>query len=212
MKPVKPILYWGLAGIGVGLVGGCAAKPDPRDTGVEYAPQMYHSIPLDPYSQMDYYPYSPDGKHLREPVPGTVARGKASYVYPFPNTNEGYEEAGRKLKNPLSPTPENLAEGKRLYELYCIHCHGEKGDGQGTIVQAGKFPPPPSYYSPQLKDLPEGKMFHALTYGKNLMGSHASQLEPEERWKVILYVQELRAKGLAEQQTVQAEQKNAQKQ
>lgn len=212
MKAVKRMLYGGLAGLGVGLLGGCAAKSDPRDTGVEYAPQMYHSIPLEPYSQMDYYPYSPDGKHLREPVSGTIARGQTSYVYPFPNTNEGYEEAGKKLKNPLPPTAENVAEGKRLYELYCIHCHGEKGDGQGSIVQAGKFPPPPSYYGPQLKDLPEGKMFHSITYGKNLMGSHASQLNPEERWKVILYVQELRAKGLAEQQTAQAEQKTPQKQ
>jgi len=179
-------------------LAGCAAKSDPRDPGIEYAPQMYHSIPLEPYSQMDYYPYLPQGKHLVEPVSGTVPRGKAAYIYPFPNTNEGYEEAGKKLKNPLPKTPENLAEGKRLYELYCIHCHGEKGDGRGTIVQAEKFPQPPSYYGPQIKDLPEGKMFHSITYGKNLMGSHASQLSPEERWKVIMYVQALREAGLAE--------------
>ncbi len=154
---------------------------------------------------MDYYPYLPQGKHLVEPVAGTVPRGKAEYVYPFPNTNEGYEEAGKKLKNPLPKTPENLAEGKRLYELYCIHCHGEKGNGQGTIVQAEKFPAPPSYYGPQLKDLPEGKMFHSITYGKNLMGSHASQLSPQERWKVILYVQALREAGLAEAEQQQSQ-------
>ncbi len=29
-------------------LGGCAAKSDPRDPGIEYAPQMYHSIPLNP--------------------------------------------------------------------------------------------------------------------------------------------------------------------
>jgi len=186
-------------------LGGCTAKSDPRDPGIEYAPQMYHSIPLEPYSQMDYYAYLPQGKHLVEPVAGTVPRGKAEYVYPFPNTNEGYEEAGKKLKNPLPKTPENLAEGKRLYELYCIHCHGEKGNGQGSIVQAEKFPAPPSYYGPQLKDLPEGKMFHSITYGKNLMGSHASQLSPQERWKVILYVQALREAGLAEAEKQQSQ-------
>lgn len=183
------ILFW---------IAGCAAT-DPRDPGIEYAPQMYHSIPLDPYSQTDYFSYTKDGKHVIEPVAGTVPRGKVDYIYPFPNTNEGYEEAGKKLKNPLTATPENLAEGKKLYEYYCIHCHGEKGNGRGTIVEAGKFPQVPSYYGPQLRDLPEGKMFHSITYGKNLMGSHASQLSPEERWKVILYVQELRARGLAEE-------------
>ncbi|MCS7153628.1 MAG: cytochrome c [Bacteroidia bacterium] len=184
-------------------LSGCG-RTDPRDPGIEYAPQMYHSIPLEPYSQMDYFPYTKDGKHVIEPVAGTVARGKADYYYPFPNTNEGYEEAGKVLKNPLPATPENIAEGKRLYEYYCIHCHGEKGNGRGTLVEAGKYPQVPSYYGPQLRDLPEGKMFHSITYGKNLMGSHASQLSPEERWKVILYVQELRAKGLAEEAQSQA--------
>lgn len=180
------------------LLWGCAAA-DPKDPGIEYAPQMYHSIPLDPYSQIDYYAYSADGKHVREPVAGTVPRGKVDFVYPFPNTNEGYEEAGKKLKNPLPPTPENIAEGKKLYGYYCIHCHGEKGNGRGILVEKGKYPQVPSYYGPQLKDLPEGKMFHSITYGKNLMGSHASQLTPEERWKVILYVQQLRAQGLQEE-------------
>jgi len=208
MKRLLSLSVLGL--VSLFYLGGCAAKSDPRDPGIEYAPQMYHSIPLEPYSQVDYYPYLPQGKHLIEPVAGTVPRGKADYIYPFLNTNEGYEEAGKKLKNPLPKTPENLAEGKRLYELYCIHCHGEKGDGQGSIVQDGKFPPPPSYYGPQLKDLPEGKMFHSITYGKNLMGSHASQLSPEERWKVIMYVQALREAGLAEQNKA-AEPNNADK-
>lgn len=175
--------------IGLFLVMSCASRI-PQDPGEEYAPQMYHSIPLEPYSQVDYYAYSSDGKHLRLPVEGTVARGKEDYVYPYPNTNEGYEAAGKNLKNPLPPTPENIEEGKRLYTLYCVHCHGEKGDGQGSIVQAEKFPPPPAYNGP-LKDLPEGKMYHSITYGKNLMGSHASQLSPTERWQVILYVRVL---------------------
>jgi hypothetical protein len=93
-----------LGSVSLFYLGGCAAKSDPRDPGIEYAPQMYHSIPLEPYSQVDYHPYLPQGQHLIEPVAGTVPRGKADYIYPFPNTNEGYEEAGKKLKNPL-PKP-----------------------------------------------------------------------------------------------------------
>jgi hypothetical protein len=42
-----------------------------------------------------------------------------------------------------------------------------------------------------LKNLPEGKIFHTLTYGKGTMGSHASQLTQEERWKLVFYVQKL---------------------
>ncbi|MCS7074657.1 MAG: cytochrome c [Bacteroidia bacterium] len=167
-----------------------SCSKDPTSTGLEYAPQMYHSIPLEPYSQRDYNPFFADGKNAQAPVQGTIARGKIDYGYPYPNTPEGYEKAGAELKNPLPFTPENLEEGKRLYTLYCVHCHGEAGDGQGSIPAAGKFPPPPAYNGP-LKNLPEGKMYHTITYGKNLMGSHASQLSPEERWKVIFYVKTL---------------------
>jgi mono/diheme cytochrome c family protein len=83
------------------------------------------------------------------------------------------------------------AEGKVLFETMCMHCHGKEGKGDGQLIETGKFPPPPSYSSPALKELPEGKMFHTITYGRNLMGAHASQLSKEERWKVIHYIQEL---------------------
>ena len=38
-----------------------------------------------------------------------------------------------------------------------------------------------------------GHIFHAITYGLNAMGAHSSQLTEEERWKIVLYVQELQA-------------------
>ena len=88
-----------------------------------------------------------------------------------------------------------LNEGKALYGIYCIHCHGEKGAGDGSMVvnSNGKFPPPPAYNA-GLKDLPEGKIFYSITYGKNAMGQHASLLNKEERWKVVYYVQQLQGK------------------
>jgi hypothetical protein len=36
--------------------------------------------------------------------------------------------------------------------------------------------------------MPEGQMFYSLTYGKNLMGSYASQLSAKQRWEVITYI------------------------
>src|SRR5262249_1477649 len=87
-------------------------------------------------------------------------------------------------------------EGKRLYENYCIHCHGEKGGGDGLVTQHNG-PKPPAYYSDQLKDLPEGKAFHTTEYGKNMMGSHASQLLASQRWKIIMYVQTLQHQGVS---------------
>jgi hypothetical protein len=61
------------------------------------------------------------------------------------------------------------------------------------VIAGGKFPPPPwaNYQSEYIQTLPQGKLFHTITFGKGLMGSHASVLNPSERWKVILYIQKL---------------------
>ncbi len=170
-----------------GLMLGACSK-DSKKPGYEYMPDMYRSPS---YETNSSNPNFPDSMTSRLPAPGTIPVAYTPYTYP--NTNEGYEAAGKELKNPLESTPENIAEGKRLYENFCIHCHGQEGKGDGMLTQRN-FPPPPSY-SGQLKNLPEGKMFHSITYGKNLMGSHASQLNAAERWKIILYIQTLQHIG-----------------
>jgi mono/diheme cytochrome c family protein len=114
--------------------------------------------------------------------------------YPYKNDSAGYEDAGKNLKDPFPATPEIIAQGKEKFEKYCIHCHGATGQGDGTVVTIGNFPPPPAY-DKGLKNLPEGKMFHTLQYGKGMMGSHASQLTVEDRWKIIRYVQTLQNPG-----------------
>jgi hypothetical protein len=59
-------------------------------------------------------------------------------------------------------------------------------------VANGKFPTPGKYWDKVASaGLNEGKMFHSITYGKNLMGQHASQVTKEERWLVIHYINEL---------------------
>lgn len=166
---------------------------DKRDTGVEYAAQMYTSIPVEPYMQTEYFSptnnWTSQKKTMREPVKGTIAFGKVAYYYPYANNNEGYEQAGKELKNPLPYTTENFEEGKRLFVVNCAHCHGETGDGEGAVIATGKFPSPGAYSSK--KQLTEGHMFHSITWGKNMMGPHHSQLSPEERWKVVHYIRNL---------------------
>jgi len=162
-------------------------KKDANSPGVEFFPDMYRSPSLEYYSV-----HTVDGdtvNNAKLPVNGTVARGYIPYTYP--NTPEGYEQAGLQLKNPLnSEMRENWElEGEVLYGKFCVHCHGSAGAGDGKV--AGKLPGPPPAYDGALKNLPEGKIFHSITYGKNSMGSHASQLTAEERWKLVYYVQKL---------------------
>ncbi len=170
------------------LISSCGKK-DANSPGIEYMPDMYRSPSLEVYNQnwlsSDSVGIQTVG--MRLPVPGTIPRG--FMPYPYPNTTEGYEAAGRELKNPVPLTPEILEQGADLYSKFCIHCHGGGGGGDGPV--AAKLPgPPPAYYG-ALKNLPEGKIFHSITYGKNMMGSHASQLSQHERWVLVHYIQKL---------------------
>ena len=93
------------------------------------------------------------------------------------------------LKSPLEINEQNLSVGKELYEIYCSVCHGSKGDGQGILMKREKFLGVPSYADREITD---GSIYHVLMYGKNLMGSHASQVDYEERWQISQYVMTLR--------------------
>jgi mono/diheme cytochrome c family protein len=173
----------------VSLLNSC--KQDTLSPGIEYMPDMYRTQAAKAYVDHGH----PDSMLSRKPVVGTIPYsadpvGRYNNLpYQFSNTPEGYE-ASANLKNPVPFSDLTLEEGKILYGKYCVMCHGDQGKGDGTMVQRDKFPPPPSY-SGQLKDLPTGKMFHVVTYGKGLMGSHASQVTKWDRWKIIHYVEQL---------------------
>lgn len=181
----------------IAVVMATACTSDPNSPGVEYMPDMYRSHAVEAYIDYDHIEKS----SVRKPVPGTISFMADSSMrynvlpYIYPNTPAGYEAAGTGLSSPLVMTAGSLEEGKVLFNKFCMHCHGEQGLGDGATVTAGGFPPPPAYNSAQLKTLPEGKMFHTITYGKGQMGSHSSQLNKLERWKIIQYVKVLQNDG-----------------
>jgi len=135
----------------------------------EYMPDMYRSPSMETYVDYGELRGHQGNDSIRNtmearlPVKGTIPRG--FMPYPYENTPEGYEAAGENLKSPFPYTEETIKEGKALFGMFCVHCHGPKGQADGTLVERGKFPPPPIKFAPGLA-LPEGKMFHSITYGK----------------------------------------------
>lgn len=164
---------------------------DKRSTGWEFAPNMYDAIAYNPDQANKNFK---NGITAQVPPAGTTPVGFERFDYP--GTREGYDLAGQEVKNPLEANEKNLADGKVLYEKMCGPCHGDTGEGNGLVVDHG-YPPPPSYSTGQssrggsMKDLNDGQIYHTITYGVNAMGSYASQLSPQERWKVVLYVHQL---------------------
>ena len=157
---------------------------DPSKPNFQYFPDMYESLAYETYAESEAFS---NGIEAQLPPEGSIARGWEPYDYE--DSNEGYELAKLNLKSPIQRTEESVKTGKELYEIYCSVCHGSKGDGQGILMTREKFLGIPSYAD---RDITEGSIYHVLMYGINLMGSHASQVDQDERWKISQYVMDLR--------------------
>ncbi|WP_430974008.1 c-type cytochrome [Sunxiuqinia rutila] len=172
----------------VGLSVACTkSKNKPGHT---FFPDMAYSPAYKTYSEN---PVFEDGQTMRLPAEGTIPRG----FKPYPYAGRSMEEqvrAGQELENPLQATPEVLAEGKRQYEIFCVSCHGDIGDGNGHLFTSRVFPAKPrSLIDDYLKGKPDGEIYHVITRGSfsGLMGPHGGQISPENRWRIVHYVRSL---------------------
>ncbi|SHH73453.1 Cytochrome c, mono-and diheme variants [Chryseolinea serpens] len=134
----------------------CGAGGD--NQGTEYAPNMYHSVAYEPYSQItdedagrwltsidypdghaEFYnsnKFNPYRMNMRESAPHTVARNKHGWL-PYRLGKDSLAFAAANVKSPLDSTAAIIADGKVLYETYCDHCHGPKGKGDGKVAAGG---------------------------------------------------------------------------
>lgn len=205
MKIAKTLSVLGLAVAGISLAGCRAGGENP---GLEYAPQMYHSIAYEPLSQItdeenqgDVISNREDGRgeffnsninnpnrmNMREPVANTVPRNKEGYL---PYRLKAFEvEQAALTKNPLPSSEAALAEGAQLFIQYCSSCHGKGGEGDGLAgaVIGGVA----NLKGGTVIGLPEGHIFHVITKGIRRMGAHGSQITPENRWKIVHYVKQV---------------------
>ncbi len=128
----------------------------------------------------------------RAPVEGTIPRGYFPYAYDhLENTIQAAEEVGRRLENPVPITMQNLHRGQALYNVYCLACHGRRGEGNGPVVGPERFPAPPSLHTKDAIAYKDGALYHIMTKGIGKMPSYAEELDPEARWKVAHYVRAL---------------------
>ena len=167
-----------------------------RNTGRAYMPDMAYSRAYETYASTEAL--QKKGVHYNAlPVAGTIARGDTLTVYPYKNDSAGYVNS-KTFTNPMPAlTALQFKEATRLYLIYCGICHGEKLDGNGPLWKGGDgpFPSAPRNFltDPVVVNMAEGTMFHSVTYGKNMMGSYASQLSTEQRWMIIHYIKEKQA-------------------
>lgn len=188
---MKKLLIIALAATATTIVACSDVK---RTPGTIYMPDMAYSRAYESYA--DYSNLTEKGIHYTAmPVEGTLARGAE---LPFhiakdaPGDTTNYF-ASRAVPNPIDSMSEaETIEAERLYQINCGICHGTKLDGNGPLWKDGNGPytaaPKNLIADPLVSVMPDGQMFYSLTYGKNLMGSYASQLSRKQRWMVIKYI------------------------
>lgn len=183
------IVFFGLAAMVIAVAGCSDVK---RTPGTVYMPDMANSRAYETYSTN---PVFADGRTSQGPVAGTMKRGDDYPVHiemdKIGDTANYF--ASRSLQNPIaSLTAEQMKETERIYLINCGICHGAKLDGNGPLWKDGDGPYPSKPATlvgdAKYEAMPEGQMFYSLTYGKNLMGSYASQLTAKQRWEVITYI------------------------
>ena len=134
------------------------------------------------------------GQGISIPLNGSVP-------YYYKDTEEDRARAiAEIINNPFPITADGLAKGKELFNITCSICHGKKADGDGYLVAEAnpnaKYPNQPAIFiSDEFTAASNGRFYHAIMYGKNVMGSHADKLSYEERWQVIHYIRSLQAKN-----------------
>ena len=168
------------------LMFGCSNKRKPGRT---YMPDMTYSRAYETYSTSSDEMDKKGIHYTAKPVDGTIARGDM-FPYILKNDSAGYAQSAG-IKNPLNSADIDMQEAERLYLVNCGICHGAKLDGNGPLWKGGDGPypaAPKNFMAEDMKSMAEGTMFHSVTYGKNLMGSYASQLNTKQRWEVIAYI------------------------
>lgn len=161
---------------------------------------MWVQPKLKPFQPNEFFT---DGQSAREPVPGTVARGKYVADKSFLT---GYDKKGQLVTAlPATLTKDGrkldtrrdmkdvLLWGRERFEAMCSHCHGVSGDGQGMITQRGLIlrRAPANYHTDRLRKMPIGHFYEVQTNGFGIMMSSAARVTPDERWAIAAYIRAL---------------------
>ena len=166
-----------------------------------YMPDMSYSRAIETYTLLNDTVFTTDplkaGREIfynSKPVVGTVAIGEL-FAYTLPNDSNGYKLSAE-VKNPLPPlSVKDSAEASRLFNINCAICHGAGGAANGPLATSGKIGGVANLTNGIYLTMADGTMYHSIQYGKNNMGSYASQLSRKQRWMIVQYIRTLQPKA-----------------
>lgn len=139
-----------------------------------------------------------DGKTMRPPVPGTIARG---HLHEDLVLVTGMDASGQPVaSSPVHVDDALLTRGAERYGIYCQPCHDERGEGKGILSERAKVPTA-NLLDKRIRELPDGAIFDTITNGKGLMASYRYPVTAPDRWAIIAYVRSMQKKSVETEAT-----------
>ena len=157
------------------VLGGCRGE-------VSEKPPVHVNLNMDymeRFEAQEANDFFADGRAMRPPVPGTVARGmlKSDTRY-----YEGREADGRYVESsPLGVSRRVVFRGRERYDIYCAVCHGKAGDGLGPVMTGGYGFAPISYHNDRLREIEDGYLYEVIADGIRTMPAYTKQIPVADR-------------------------------
>ncbi len=155
---------------------------------------IWHMDNQDRYNAQAVNPMYADGRAMRPPVLGTIARGELieDERLSFGTDGDAFVE-----DFPLPFTAALLGRGQERFGIFCAPCHGLVGEGDGMVavraekLQEGTWIPPLSVHDRVVLDRPVGHIFNTITNGIRTMPAYGSQIPVRDRWAIVAYMRAL---------------------
>jgi mono/diheme cytochrome c family protein len=116
-------------------------------------------------------------------TPLEVFAQTAEHIHkPHPHKHKQYA----KVKNPIPMSEQSIAKGSKIFEKYCIECHGESSKGkEETDLTDNRW----------IHGNSDGEIFHVVTDGTKgpaPMKGFKKELTKEMRWHLVNYMKSLK--------------------
>lgn len=169
--------------------GGCRGY-EKTETPIHLNPNMDLQKRLDAQAPSDFFA---DGRAMRQPVEGTVARGS---LHEDDHLWRGKVDDEWATELPMPLTAELLERGQDRFNIYCAVCHDQTGSGQSVVAKRG-IVPPPTYHQERIRSLPIGQIYDIASNGVRTMPGYRNQVNVRDRWAIVAYVRALQISQFA---------------
>jgi mono/diheme cytochrome c family protein len=131
--------------------------------------------------------------HVMASLPeGTIAQPSIESPVGYSRNYDRMSDEGQALVSPLEANTDVLAEGARMYTIYCTPCHGD-GENLGPVAEPGRFAGVVALAGPAstTRDKTDGYLYLTIRNGGTVMPYYGWAMTDDEMWSIVHHVRTL---------------------